>query len=131
LAKPKQVRRLALDSGALITAEKDERVEAIIRRWLGEGSSFVIAAPSLAEAIRGGPTDAVANRLVKAVGNTIATSEAIGRGAGVRLGEKKSGATVDALIVITAESSQATDILTTDPDDIKLLAGGSLNVIPL
>jgi hypothetical protein len=127
LAKPKQVRRLALDSGALITAEKDERVEAIIRRWLGEGSSFVIAAPSLAEAIRGGPTDA----LVKAVGNTIATSEAIGRGAGVRLGEKKSGATVDALIVITAESSQATDILTTDPDDIKLLAGGSLNVIPL
>jgi hypothetical protein len=125
------VRRLALDSGALIAAEKDPRVEAVIQKWLREGALLSIAAPSLAEAIRGGPNDAVANRLVNAVGNTIATSERIAREAGIRLGIKKSTETVDALIVATAESCAATDILTTDATDIELLSGGSMNVIGL
>jgi hypothetical protein len=131
LAQAENVRRLALDSGALIAAEKDPRVEAIIQKWLREGALLSIAAPSLAEAIRGGPDDAVANRLVKAVGNTIATSEPIARQAGIRLGIKNSNETVDALIVVTAESAATTDILTTDPTDIKLLSGGSMNVIEL
>jgi predicted nucleic acid-binding protein len=120
---------LALDSGAIIAAEKDQRVEAVIQKWLREGATLLIAAPTLAEVLRGGPMDAIVNRLVKAVGNTIATSESIGRQAGLLLGAKTSRATVDALIVATVESCGATDILTTDARDIALLSGGSLHVI--
>jgi predicted nucleic acid-binding protein len=122
---------LALDSGVLITAEKDQRVEAIIRKWLREGARLLIPAPAIAEAIRGGPKDAAANRLIKAVNHVANTSEAIGRDAGARLGSAASAATLDALIVATAEAHLATDILTTDPGDIRGLAGDHVNVIAL
>jgi predicted nucleic acid-binding protein len=122
---------LALDSGALITAEKDSRVEAVIRKWLREGARVLIPAPSLAEAIRGGPKDAAANRIIKAVNHIASTSEAIARDAGARLGVKRSTETIDALVVATAETYLATDILTTDPSDIRELAGSHVNVIAL
>jgi predicted nucleic acid-binding protein len=123
--------KLALDSGALIAAEKDQRVEAIVRKWLREGARILIPAPCLAEAIRGGPKDAAANRLIKAVNQIAPTSEAIARDAGTRLGPRKSSETIDALVVATAEAYRATDILTTDPDDVRLLASRDLNVIAL
>jgi predicted nucleic acid-binding protein len=123
--------KLALDSGALIAAEKDPHVEAILRKWLREGAHILIPAPCLAEAIRGGPKDAAVNRLIKAVNQIAPTSEAIARDAGTRLGSRKSSGTIDALVVATAEAYLATDILTTDPVDIRLLAGSDLNVIAL
>jgi predicted nucleic acid-binding protein len=122
---------LALDSGALVTAEKDQRVEAIIRKWLREGARLLIPAPAIAESIRGGPKDAAANRLIKAVNHVANTTEAIARDAGARLGTTASAATLDALIVATSEAYLATDILTTDPDDIRRLAGDRVNVIAL
>jgi hypothetical protein len=123
--------RLALDSGVLIAAEKDLRVEAILRKWLREGARILIPAPCLAEATRGGPKDAAAIRLIKAINQVAPTSEAIARDAGTRLGLRKSSETIDALVVATAEAYLATDILTTDPDDIRLLASRDLNVIAL
>ena len=129
MAKPKVI--LALDSGALIMAEKDERVEAIIRKWLREGARLVIPAPCVAEAIRGGSTDAAANRLIKAVNNVAGTSESIARRAGTTLGRKRSSSTIDALVVATAEANLATDILTSDPIDIRHLANSRMNVIAL
>jgi predicted nucleic acid-binding protein len=122
---------LALDSGALILAEKDQRVEAVVRKWLREGAELVIPAPCLAEAIRGGPRDAAPNRLIKAVGRVATTTEAIARDAGRRLGSRRSSQTIDALIVATAEAHRATDILTTDPRDVRSLAGNMLNVIAI
>jgi predicted nucleic acid-binding protein len=122
---------LALDSGALIAAEKDQRVEAVLRRWLRAGARVIIPAPAIAEAIRGGPKDAAANRLIKAVDFVASTSEAIARDAGARLGDASSSETIDALIVATAHAHLATDILTTDPADMRNLAGSGLNVIAL
>jgi predicted nucleic acid-binding protein len=122
---------LALDSGALILADKDPRVEAVIRKWLREGARLLIAAPSIAEVIRGGPKDATANRLIKAVSNVANTSEAISRDAGARLGSKRSSATIDAIVVATAEAYRATDILTSDPADVRDLASSHINVIAL
>jgi predicted nucleic acid-binding protein len=122
---------LALDSGALIAAEKDARVEAVIRRWLRAGARIVIPAPAIAESVRGGPRDAAINRLVNAVGAVVDTTEAIAREAGSRLGAYRSSQTVDALIVATAEACGATDILTSDPRDIRRLAGTEVNVIAL
>jgi len=123
--------KLALDSGALIAAEKDPHVEAILRKWLREGAHILIPAPCLAEAIRGGPKDAAVNRLIKAVNQIAPTSETIARDAVMRLGSRNSSETIDALVVATAEAYLATDILTTDPVDIRLLAGSDLNVIAL
>jgi predicted nucleic acid-binding protein len=122
---------LALDSGALIAAEKDPRVEAVLRKWLREGARMFIPAPCIAESIRGGANDAAANRLIKAVRCVANTSEAIARDAGALLGRKRSSKTIDALVVATAETYGATDILTTDPGDIRELAGNRLNVITL
>jgi len=129
MARPQII--LALDSGALVRAEKNQRVEAIVRKWLREGARLLIPAPAIAESIRGGPKDAAANRLIKAVNHVANTSESICRDAGVRLGSAASAATIDAIIVATAEAYLATDILTTDSDDIRRLAGGHLNVIAL
>jgi predicted nucleic acid-binding protein len=129
VAKPKVI--LALDSGALIAASKDQRVETVIRKWLREGADVVIPAPAIAEAIRGGPKDAAANRLIQAVNLIATTTEAIARDAGSRLGTRRSAATIDALIVATAEAHGATDIITTDPRDIRSLAGPCLHVIAL
>jgi predicted nucleic acid-binding protein len=39
--------------------------------------------------------------------------------------------TIDAIIVATAEEHQATDILTTDPRDIRSLASRAIHVIAL
>ncbi len=122
---------IALDSGALVLAEKGERVEAVMRKYLREGASFVIPAPVLAESMRGSVRDAAANRLVKAVGNVTPTTEHIARRAGERLGKARSSSTVDALVVVTAESCGATDMLTTDTTDIRRLASGSFNIIHL
>ncbi len=129
MAQPQII--LALDSGALILADKDPRVEAVIRKWLREGARLLIAAPSIAEVIRGGPKDATANRLIKAVSNVANTSEAISRDAGARLGSKRSSATIDAIVVATAEAYRATDILTSDPADVRDLASSHINVIAL
>jgi hypothetical protein len=81
--------------------------------------------------MRGTARDAAANRLLKAIDYVVATSEAIARTAGTRLGSRRSSETVDALVVATAESCSATDILTTDPTDIVHLAGPTLRVISL
>jgi predicted nucleic acid-binding protein len=129
VAKPQVI--LVLDSGALVAAEKDQRIEAVIRKWLREGARVLIPAPAIAEAIRGGPRDAAANRIIKAVTAVATTSETIARSAGERLGRRGSSETVDALVVAIAEAHFATDILTSDPRNIRSLAGTQVNVIAL
>jgi predicted nucleic acid-binding protein len=122
---------LALDSGALILAEKDQRIEAVIRKWVREGARVIIPAPCLAECIRGGARDAAANRIIGAVSSVANTTESIARDAGRRLSSKRRTQTIDALIVATAEANGATDILTTDPVDIRSLATAGVNIIGL
>lgn len=61
----------------------------------------------MAETVRGGPTDAPVNRLLKAVGRVDVADEAIGRTAGQLLGSAVSAATVDAIVVATANRGGA------------------------
>lgn len=129
MAQPQVI--LALGSGALILAEKDGRVEAVIRKWLRQGARLLVPAPSIAESIRDRPQDAAINRIIRAIDNVANTTEAIARDAGARLASNRSKETVDALIVATAFANSATDILTTDAADIRKLAGFDMNVIAL
>ncbi len=122
---------LALDSGALIAAEKDPRVEAILRLWLSRGARIIVPAPVLAEGLRGTAKDAAANRLIAAIGNVPSTTEAVARDAGKRLAGTSPPPTIVALIVATAVASGATDILTTDERDMRRLLHEPVNVIGL
>ncbi len=119
---------LLLDSGALIAAGKGRKVESIMRRWQIAGAQFVLAAPSLAEAMRGGPGDAAANRLVETIDFIIPTTERIARRAGASLRRSCSGKTIDAIIAATAYKSRVTDILTSDPEDMRLFAGKDVGI---
>lgn len=122
---------LGLDAGALIAAGKGRRIDALIQKWLDEGAEIIVPAPAIAEAIRGRPSDAAANRLIKAAREVAITTEAIARSAGARLAAARSSATIDALVVASAEAHFATDILTSDPDDIRALCSPNVNVIAL
>jgi predicted nucleic acid-binding protein len=126
MAKPQII--LLLDSGALILAGKGRKVESVIRRWREADAEFVLAAPSLAEAIRGGPRDAAVNRLISTIDHVVATTETIARRAGVALGKLQSDKTLDAIIAATAHACRATDILTIDADDMRHFAGNRINV---
>jgi predicted nucleic acid-binding protein len=138
-------RVLAIDSGPLICAGSDERVEATIQEFYDGGATFMIAAPSLAEVIRGSATDAAANRLIKRARWIVATDDAIAREAGRRIaafvpkGSKKASKaveypkswTIDAIVIATAIRNGATDVFTSDGRDMRALADGELNVIAL
>jgi predicted nucleic acid-binding protein len=138
-------RLLVLDSGALIVAESDERIEAVLRKYLREGAFVLIPSVCLAECIRGGPRDVAANRLIKAIGRVEPIDESLARAAGALLAEcpsdsgkrssqgrsniVRSALTIDAMVVAIADAHKATDILTSDRSDIASLADGRLNII--
>ncbi len=129
MAQPKVV--LALDSGALIQAEKDVRIEATIEEWFRNGAVLLIPAPVIAECIRNGPRDAAANRLIRKIDNVADVTENVARRAGAMLGRVKGSSTVDSLIAASAEMAGATDILTSDPKDLTKLVGSTINIIAL
>ena len=124
---------LALDAGALISAENDERTQAIIREWTRHGATIIIPSVVLAEVMRGGPRDASANRIVKAVDVIAPVDETIGRTAGALLQRSGGGAsrTIDAIVVATAEHHGAKNIVTTDPADIERLGSGRIKAIAI
>lgn len=120
---------VALDSGAVIAlARGDRAVMALLRYYRDAGAFFIIPVPVLAETLRGGRADASVNRILNTMKLVVLDAEAA-RDAGRRLGATKSKATVDALIVAAALRGGATDVLTSDPDDLSRLADGELHVV--
>jgi hypothetical protein len=90
-----------------------------------------VSVPSVvvAETVRGVAADAPVNRVLKAIGEVDAATEAIGRTAGRLLGEAGSSATVDAVVVATAVEARGAVVLTGDPDDLRLLAENHREVV--
>ena len=74
----------------------------------------------LAETLRGGPRDAPVNRVLKAVG-AAPTTPATGRDAGQLLGRTDGSNTADALVAAEALAIPGSTILTSDPDDLRIL----------
>lgn len=115
--------RLILDSGVLISlARGDERARAYLRKATSEQASVEIPVVVLAETLRGGPGDALLHRILKTVGSVPLATERHGRLAGRLLGEARSAATVDSLVVAQAIEGGGGRILTADPDDLERLA---------
>ena len=113
---------LTLDAGALIGFDRnDRRVTVLIARSLSLGVTVVVPAGAVGQAWRNGRTQArlarlLASRLVKVEPLDDAGARAAGQLCGVR------GTTdvVDASVVLCAKSHHHT-ILTSDPDDLRLL----------
>jgi predicted nucleic acid-binding protein len=125
---------LALDTGALINAERDQRIQATVMEWVRNGAVVLIPAVAIAEAVRGSARDANINRLIKAVGRIDSLDERLARQAGDILASQGKGIsndTVDAIVVATALAAGAKNIVTSDPDDIERLGGGALKAIPV
>ncbi len=115
--------RLILDSGAVIALSRgDQRARAFLARAVELGAPVEVPVVVVAETVRGGPRDAPVNRVLKAVDAVPRANEALGRTAGRLLGEARSSATIDALVVAQAVAAGGAHVLTGDPDDLEPLA---------
>jgi predicted nucleic acid-binding protein len=115
--------RLILDSGAVIGLSRgDQSIRAFLRRSIEIDIPVEIPVVVVAETTRGTRRDAPVNRVLKAVGDVPETTPAVGRRAGRLLGESRSSATVDALVVAHAVEAGGGVILTGDATDLSALA---------
>ena len=115
--------RLILDSGAVIALSRgDQRARAFLARALELKAPIEIPVVVVAETVRGGPRDAVVNRVLKAVGSVPEAREVHGRLAGQLLAMARSSATIDALVVAHALDYGGAHVLTGDREDLRRLA---------
>jgi predicted nucleic acid-binding protein len=122
------VARLILDTGAVIGfARGNARVAAHIRIAATRGDEVVVPAVVVAQAIRGGPRDAPVHRLLNAVRVT-SVDQRLARRAGELLGRTGLNDAVDALVMAEASRSGPSLLLTSDPDDMNVLAPDTKSV---
>lgn len=116
--------RLILDSGALSAlAEGDPRMIAWAYVATQRETLYGIPAPVLTETLSGRAADARVHRVIPAGDVVLDTTAAIARHAGVlRHRSRRQGVTVDAIVVATAAEYPGSIVMTSDPDDLRLLA---------
>jgi predicted nucleic acid-binding protein len=112
---------LTLDSGALIAFERADRgVMTHLKEAWRRGTDLTVPAVVVAEVWRGGRRSArVAQLLAACVVEPVGESEA--RAAGEALQKLPRAAVVDALVMASA-SRRGDAVLTSDPDDLGVLA---------
>lgn len=116
--------RVTLDSGAVSAlASGHVGLRADLHVLQRRGVQAVVPAPVLAECITGnGPRDATTNRVLRRL-PVLVTTERIARRAGLlRHAARLPGATVDALVVATAEQDGGGLVITGDTGDLRALA---------
>ncbi len=112
---------LVLDAGVLIAHERGDRTAAAwLDRAARERVDLAVAAPTIAEAWRGGGRQVRLARLLGSCRIVDCNSE-VARGAGELLGLARSANTLDALLVASAARLGGV-ILTDDVEDIQPLA---------
>jgi hypothetical protein len=93
-------------------------------RAVAEGYVAVIPTPVLAQVHRGGRDRAHVDRVVKAVGALLPTSEAVARRAGELQARAGTSDAIDAIVAAEALMSAPALILTSDADDLGRLVEG-------
>lgn len=111
-----------LDAGALVGFERnDRRVVAIVARALEHRDALLVPAGALAQAWRDGARQARLSRLLGApVCEVLALDDLHARAVGQLCGVAKTSDVVDASVVVAAREYRAR-IITSDPDDLRLL----------
>ncbi len=116
--------RLILDSGALSAlADGEPRMRAWAFAATKRNMLVGIPAPVLSETLTGQPTDARIHRVIPAGRAILDTTAAIARDAGaLRHRSRRRDETVDAIVVATAARYPGSTVVTSDPDDLQILA---------
>ena len=116
--------RLILDSGALSALAKgDTRMIAWAYIATQRQMLYGIPAPVLTETLSGQASDARVHRVISADDVILDTTVVIARNAGtLRHRSHRRDATVDAIVVSTAAEHPGSIVMTSDPDDLQMLA---------
>lgn len=123
--------RLILDSGAVFAlARLDPWVSSRVIATRDRGGDVIVPVVVVAETTRGhGPRDARVNHVLKTVDRIPAATVETGRLAGRLLAQAESSATIDAFVVAEAVLHGGALVLTTDPNDLRMLADGHPEVV--
>jgi hypothetical protein len=114
---------LVLDAGAFIAVERaDRRIMALLAREQRAGRTPVTHGGVVGQAWRGDARQARVGRLLAGV-FVAPVDEELGRAAGVLLARAGTKDVIDAALVLL--TSDGDEILTSDPDDLALLASAS------
>jgi len=121
------VRRVTLDSGVVSAlAEGDARVRAHLEAFRRRDVEVIVPSVVIAECTTGrGPRDASVNLVLRGFRCASATEPVARRAAALRHQAGRPHATIDAIIVATAELVGGRALLTRDPADCGALAGGT------
>lgn len=124
------MRPLILDTGALLAIVRRSRAMwVVLDQAQREGRDVLVPAGTLVESMRGGPQDALVNRLLKRPGTQVTIhDEERARAAGTLMAESSTSDPIDALVVAEAYRQGGAAIATSDPDDIEDLAGGHRHI---
>jgi len=113
--------RLILDSGAVIGWScGDQDVRELLRLAIARELELWVPVVVLAETLRGGPRDAMVNRVLKSTGSRPTDAET-GRLAGALLGRTGGRNAADALVAAETLRVPGSAVLTSDPDDLNAL----------
>lgn len=111
---------LVYDTGALLATERGSHAMGVLHKQAtSAGIRPIVPAVVLAQAWRGGPQHRLSLMLEGC--QILPTGEHLARAAGTACGQARTSDIVDALVVVTAATLDAT-ILTSDPDDLHHLA---------
>ena len=114
--------RLILDTDSLHAwADGDDFVRAAILEARQRSVLVVVPVVVVAQAIRGGPTDAPVNQALKQVGQFSPVTLSLARQAGALLATTATTDVVDALVAAEALRLLPSIILTSDPGDVRRL----------
>lgn len=117
-------RALIFDAGAVLALLRNDRgVRALYTVAQREGVDIVVPAVVVAQVVRGGAEDALANRLLKTVFVPF-VGERLARESGRLLGASGLTDVADALVVAEARRRSPAAILTGDAGDMRRLADG-------
>ncbi len=115
--------RMILDAGAVIAITRGNRaVRRMIASARADGYNIVIPPVVLTQTLRGGAQDAAVQQVLRS-GRTTFIGARVARLAGQLLGAAGLNDAVDALVMAEAVRGGPCVVLTSDPDDLRALAG--------
>lgn len=98
----------------------DQDVRELLRLAIARELELWVPVVVLAETLRGGPRDAMVNRVLKSTGSRPTDAET-GRLAGALLGRTGGRNAADALVAAETLRVPGSAVLTSDPDDLNAL----------
>lgn len=112
-----------IDAGGLIAAERGSIfMSALVDEVERARGLLVVPAPALAQVWRGGARQALLARLLKLVVVEVEIgSQASWQRAGELCGATRTSDVVDAAVIVCARERGARAVVTSDPDDLRLL----------